>query len=527
MPLRRTDLAPPFSWEALRDAYTARFGDLIEVHEAYDWPAEPIVVDGSAGDDDDAEAEDYPRTPEEEAAEREAFLAEISREMARAREAKDKAMEADADKDEDPEPRHEPVAYYTLWFRSRGQARPRFVTATFGAAPYTGGFELFLTSAIPIRNFDSLLTELVESTTPLEPNKRFTIPLGMGKIPLEAALVLPASKSGSSIGRGVRALQVVPVTPWEWVLGGRSMDALVLSLEAEGVIEETDPLRNCVVSPGETRKFWARQRPVLLSRLSRKLRAVKARRDELVSQGASAARIAQQEQAIQKAELLLRHVESRELEPEDAAFAAWAAERGRQIVEVFQRLFQVLGPTLSALPDELRWTCQDVLGLALVAHPLADRLLREIVGDAALPQELDAEDVLRRAVSWFRENRPGAPESLLLAAGRDGLAAASRQTSAGDGALPWHVAWTSMAKHMFGLARDDLPERGESRVDVMAVGIEAVSDALAFEALGAPPFDRLVAVVTATVSRMSARHQAHIEANERLRARKGQRGKYH
>jgi hypothetical protein len=508
MPLRREKLEPLIPWETLRDAYSARFGALSAVHEVYDWFHEASRLEDSL--DDSA-----PSAAEDEGAGRESFLCELIEQIVRRNE-EEEALEMPS----------EPVAYYALWFRSHGEAGPRFVTATFGAAPYTGGVELFLSSEIMLSNFDILLADLVEDHAPLAPNT--IVPIRVRPFPFTAVLLLPVGERSFSLGRvgGVEryALQVVPLTASERALGEDSVESLVRSLSRAGVLAATDPLRDCVLCPERTRYFWAHQRPGVLSRAKRKIDAWRSLKDRLAAAGASEARLVVEEQAILSAEGLVRHIESREIDPDSEAERM--AAKVRALRETLERLYVEIEPTMRVIPEALRETCQEVLGLGLGTHPLADALFREIIGGVE-PPDFGTESLLASVLEWFRDNRPELSTSLLLRAGRAGLELAREQAAAADGVLPVHIAWSFAVQNMYFLPEEEWAEGAEARIDIVSKGIETVSDCLAYEALDAPPFDRLVIAVKTTVFQMSGRFHAHVQGGEGALVPKGERERYH
>ena len=161
-------------------------------------------------------------------------------------------------------------ACYELRFRGSGTAR---VYATFGAARWTGGAEIFVRSAAPFWPFSQRLDDLLGKTLSAGDvvSLDFTgsslvgatfLPIGTGSLELP----LP---QGATTSRTL--LQLVPLTAVEMELAKRDPSALVRALTDAGLIDTMDPLRASCVGDPETGPYWNASRLLFRAHAKRKL----------------------------------------------------------------------------------------------------------------------------------------------------------------------------------------------------------------------------------------------------------------
>jgi hypothetical protein len=519
MPLRRKDLDPYIPWETLRDAYSSRFGELLEAYAEHDWVYDKKDEPDEEEEERLAETGANPSSSEEENEdEGRAALWEL---IARCRAAQEAA-------DLRRWPRV-PVAYNGLWFRQSNGGETRQVIATFGAAPYSGGHELFISSLLFLGNFSLLLSDLVEGHAPLEPGMVLPVkPDTRRSLAFTAALILPVGIGSFSLGMvgGVErfALQVVPLTPWEKKLADDSIEKVALALERAGVLWATDPLRDCVVSPEGTQEYWAFERPKLIERTKRKLRKEMVHREKLVRIQAPSFCLDEQEKNIAACRAFIAFLEARKVDPE--LEAEKLAAECRAIEEVLTRVFEETEIAARMTPRELGDICPEIFSLAMSTHPHADLLLQAAIGNT-VPLRFDLDAFLASMVDWFRDHHSDANPTTVLEAGRAGFAAAKEESFATDGVVAPHVAWTFVVRSIYATLHDTSTERGADYAVSVTRGIEAVSEALARDDTGEPPYRRLVAAANATIVAMAFNWHLEPRAREYFLAQKKKREKYH
>lgn len=443
---RRRPRFPAIPWETLRDAYAARFGPLLRREPEFDLGA-----------------------PE-------------------------------------PEPGEgvEKALFDELTYASLTEADPRIVLASAGAAPRVG-HELFLASAIPFGGFAGVLGWLVRERAPLSPG--VVVPMRLWLCPFNAVLIAPASAAsvpfGEIDGAPRFALQVVPLTPAEAALGARSIEQLVDALRSGGALETVDPMRDCVLEPGTTRRFWRFARPLLLDDTLHRLEQRSKQLEKLLGFRALEVPtflLQKQEQLVVEARLLLRYIERRHV-GSGAPVARRAAfdERVGALGAIERHVGELFEAGLA--PDALREPCLRMVSIVLATHPGAEELLLAAEGR---PSKIgfDVEELLSRLVQLIGETRPDADLAAVLSGGRRGYEAAENRAATADGFVTREVAWERVMTGMFSSLSDRSTDESAAMSAAILRGIGAVGEAL-LRGADRPPIERLEDAATLVALRMT------------------------
>ncbi len=437
----RHDTSAPIPWEILRDAYAAAFGALVDVRTELDFgdfrcpPDErpsPFLPDGSFDES--------------------VLLADSYEDIVGA----------------------QPL-YHELIFGDVTPADPRSTMATFGAAPFTGGHEVFLTSSLPFPYFDRIAGELVERHCPLAPGR--IVPIEIHWTPFKAVLLAPPAAGsialGEVLGAPRYALRLVPLTPMEVELAARSLDDLLARLGAAGALTAVDPMRDCVVFPQGTQRFWKKLAPPFLRETARRQRWRRGQIDELLSLDAQESLLDREWLLLEHGELLLARIRAHQAK-------RWA--RHKQVNRAGRRLRASLDDALAAtaklldegvVPRAIADPCAEVVAATVAAHPIVERLLWHEVGVGDL-HRFEPATLPARLVKLVQLVRPDADGDLLRAAGEAGLRAAREMGTGADGFLPPHAIWAFVVKSMCLTACESV-RQGDRRL-AFAVAIEAGVD---------------------------------------------------
>jgi len=448
-----TPTAPCIPWETLRDAYVSRFGPLLRADAKLDFGDPPPPFD--------------PDEPEESIQDR------LSRPLPSPTAA---CAAVHAAK----------VSFYELSFASPTEADPRVVLATFGAAP-RAGHEVFLVSAVPFEGFGGVLEELWDHHTPFSPG--MVVPMKMWHTPFAAVLLAPPGAGSISLGDvgGTErfALRVIPLTRAEAELAADSVERLVSALRSAGVLDAVDPMRDCLFCPRTTQRYWALMRPPLIEITQRRLQMRSERLARLVAINAPECITEGDERLVFATKLLLKHIESKHVDPESPAERQ--AERFRIRVRLLKESLDGAKNLLDkgAVPGPLRLPCVQIATLALTTHPIAKQLLLAAEGDPD-KERFDVEELLPELVNLIRQARSDADPAALLSGGRKGFAAAQEHGAGADGFIAPHVVWAYVMKGMFVTQQELSTKQGAATAKAIEVGIETANLALAREADGLP-----------------------------------------
>lgn len=437
----RHDTTTAIPWEILRDAYAASFGELVDVRTELDFgdwrtPPEdrpsPFLPDGSL---DEA-----------------LLLSDTYEDIVAAQ-----------------------ALYNELFFGDATPEDSRSTLATFGAAPFTGGHEVFLTSSLPFLYFDGIPGELVEHHGPLAPGK--IVPMDIQWTPFKAVLLAHVGAGSIALGdvdgAPRYALRIVPLTPMELALSARSLDALVARLRAAGALDVADPMRDCVVFPQGTKRFWKKLAPPFLRETARRQKWRRGQIEELLALDAQASLLDRERILLEHGELLLARIR---------AHQAKRAARHKQVNRAGRRLRGFLDDALAAtsklldegaIPRVIAEPCAEIVAATVAAHPIVERLLWHEVGVGDL-HLFEPSNLPERLVNLVRRVRPDADADLLRSAGEAGLVAARETGTGADGFLPPHATWAFVVKSMCLTACESV-RAGDRRV-ALAVAIEAGVD---------------------------------------------------
>lgn len=331
--------------------------------------------------------------------------------------------------------------FWELTFGPMSEEDPRVVKASFGAARHAS-HEVFLVSAAPFHGFAGLLKKVVLASGTLVPGA--VIPLAIDETMFEAVLLAPPGAGSISLAeRGYPdrfALRVIPLTAAEAALGERSLDELLAALRAAGALDVTDPLRDCVVAPLTTRRFWAAARHRLLDYVQWKLELRSARLARMIAAKVHELIILNDVRLVKEVRLLLQHIESRPVDPdspEEQAVALWLSWSAplQPVAAELQRLADA-----GAIPDLIRRLWWEIVCITMATHPVARRLLPVAPGQPQLAR-LDAGEMLDLMVKLFRVGHPNVDPATLLAAGRQSLETARENGAADGGIAAPEVAW--------------------------------------------------------------------------------------
>jgi hypothetical protein len=392
------------------------------------------------------------------------------------------------------------VLFRELTFASLTEADPRYVVASAGAMS-RAGHEVFLAAAAPFGGFAGVLEWLVRDHAPLLPGT--VIPTKLWLCPFDAVLLAP-SEAGSiplgEVGGAPRlALNVVPLTPAETELAACSIDRLVAALRSAGALFVADPMRDCVLRPEETRRFWRLARPLLLDDTLDRLAQRSKRLDE--SRGLRALEMSTfvleiAERLVREAKLLVRHIEARRVELPARRRAAQFHARAAALAEIEGHVMELFERGL--VPGALREKCLQLVSIVLASHPGVEQLLLE-AQERSSRVSFDVEELLSRLVSLLREARPELPPEALLAAGRAGYARAEKKAATADGFIPRDAAWQYIVA---GMLTDRSTDEEKAAARAMVEGVGAFSAALRREP-DRPPIERLEDALTVSLLRMA------------------------
>lgn len=464
---------PSVSWETLRDAYTARFGEPLRIEAEYDFGEPPPEADD--GDESELRPPDSGSTP--------GSPLDVDESELRARIESLPPPPRDDDLDDK-------MLFWELTFASLTEADPRVVMASFGAAPRAGN-EVFLASAVPFGGFAGVIKALIRDHAPLSPG--MVIPMKIWSTPFQAVLLAPPGAGSIPLGRAGDverfSLNVVPLTRAEMELAADSVDRLVAALRAAGALEATDPMRDCVLVPSATERYWAFVRPLLLEDTQDRLEQRSVRLGRLTGLGVPSFVLESDQRLVVQARLLLRHILSKKVDPGSPAERRAELFRRRtssfeeisdHVSEVFQR---------GAVPAVLRLPCALIVAITTATHPVAQRLLLDVEGQPDR-ERFEVEELLPRLIRLIRESRPDADPAALLAGGRRGYALAQERAAVADGFVANHVAWEYVVAGMVTAMEDRATEEGAATVTAMRAGIDAANRVLLREG-ALPPMDRL------------------------------------
>ena len=483
-------------WETLREIYLGRFGPLLAVEEEVDFGEwEPQAGDLLLQDDEEEEDDgsDPPDGWEDEDADDHEEEVETPEEAA-ARFRADLALQSACESSV--------LLHYELTFAHLTEEEPRVVVASFGAVSHAG-HEVFLESAVPFCGFNGVISRIAREHAPLSPG--MVVEVEIPYTPFTAVLLAPEGSGSIPLGEagGARrfALRLVPLTAAEAKLGAESVERLVAALGAAGALGAVDPLRDCVVAPRKTQGYWALMRSSLLALTRHRLKRRLVRHDRLATLDAPAMILENERQLIAIARLLLRHIESKPVDPASPA-EQWAAMFRRYEVardEIYRGAQGFFAK--GVVPAGLRRACAIVVVATLQTHPVAERVL-EWAGNGSPGEGFDAGEAVLRLVGLVAPLVPWVDPAALVAGGRMGHAVAREACGVADGFVAPHVLWEHvMAGMCMELVNDASEAEQDAMLDAFQAGVTIANHVLVRED-ARPPLVRLEAASREIVRRM-------------------------
>jgi hypothetical protein len=443
-------------WELLRDAYLAHFGPLLDLEERYDFEDQEISEDVSEG-------------------------GEIA------------AGEVDAGGFDSDGFFAAEVVYCTLRFATPDTGS-RLVLATFGAGPRTGGHEVFFALATPFPPLEWLLDDKAITGVSLAPG--LVLPLRIQDTPFTAILFAPADAGSIAFplaDGGTRyALRAIPLTDPERELAGESLEKLVRALREAGVLEVVDPLRDCVVAPGHTRKFWALAGPALQQWTDQRVDRAAAHYQKMIADEAPDVVLETATRELAVARSAQRHFEAKwpGAAPAEERFARQMQRHESLIAAVFDGATKGL-----PLPPKDLWRAAiaEIIGLTLQTHPAAQTLIT-MAGGMTVVSDFNASRLVDQVCEWLQRFHPEADLAMLAEAGKTGATLGTTQRLTADGAVSPSGAWKTIVWSIYlrFFSPESLEEaRQDKLMSAVLEGIGVAADIFQCED-ASPPEERLI-----------------------------------
>jgi len=335
---------------------------------------------------------------------------------------------------------------YLLRFQGRDVHGAGRVYATFGAARWTGGAELFLRSAAAYGHFrpcrEQLLGRLLHPGDVIPVELPCTELRAVTFLPVDAGSFALPTPDGALTSR--RVLQVVPITADEIELARSDFPALVAALRASGSLEAMDPLRPSCVGRTAPGPYWTRARLVLLARTRRTLRHHTEYHRNMAAIGASGAMIADAAALLRETSALLRFLESH---------AANARHGLSQAVELRRLVIDTVIELYDVVPQWVLDQGESVLHFVFATHPRAMPLVEDALASPARSVVKEPKAFLARMLRVFESVTTLPTENVVLAATRGMNAELQQAKDKGLRVDPGRV-WIAVATEMFALLND-------------------------------------------------------------------------
>lgn len=368
--------------------------------------------------------------------------------------------------------------YQVLRFWAR---RPPMIYASLGARPA----EVTISSVVPFAEFKDTVANLAAGGGARKPSPLTLLPCRIERTPFEGVLIVPPEDGTLVVpvpGRSaIRAYRAVPVTGSELGLGQDAPERLLHLLRGAGALV-VDPLRDCVLEPELTRRFWQIERPLLLAHERRRLRASRTRLSFFRESGAPPMAAELEERLIATREALLAHVER------SAAAEDRTAARLLGIESMLADLMDIgTKPFLAFVDDATLKAMRLFLMLVVQTHPEARALLHRAIDLA--PEPWSPDEAVQSISGLLVEVYPEVRQEDLVARAREGLArAAARASGAGT---PEGQSWSRLCEAVFRRLGDEDGPLDAAVGSCIASTARASSQLEAAPDEAAPPDERL------------------------------------
>lgn len=309
--------------------------------------------------------------------------------------------------------------------------------ASLGARPA----EVTLSCAVPFPELKDAVAELAGRSSELSPLT--LLPYRIERTPFEGLLIVPREELAPAVpvsrtpARDV--YRAVPVTGSELSLGLDAPERLHQLLCAAGALV-VDPLRDCVLEPEVTRRFWKTARPLLLADERRRLRNARVRRSYFEETGYLAVAAEHEARMIAMREALIEHVERSGTSDELALAMSLGLDR------IFAELADIGTFSLfSSVDMETLSHIRSFLMLMVRTHPEAWPLLLRTFNFA--PEPWSPEETIEIIVTVLVDLYPQARREPLLTRAREALARDAVRVP-GSGSAEGH-AWSRLCEAVY------------------------------------------------------------------------------
>jgi hypothetical protein len=313
------------------------------------------------------------------------------------------------------------------------------------------GHEITLVSPVPFPELAELVGKVAHAAS--------AAPLGViayriERTPFDGLLFLPPEDGTFVLGHvdGVPryALRAVPITPAERRLAADSPGKVLALLRKAGALE-ADLLRDCVVEPKRTRRFWAHNKPALFMAERRRMNLVIERMQRLRELNAPHEFFVMEDRLLAKRRAVLAYLQA---SPADRGSPEHriADQLIKEVTTCAKIIERVTGAYGSLLPPRVLRATMEMLLLVLTTHPEAVRLMAFVEGTGLSGKPWSADAALVFCADMIvRSHRRLKPEKL-VARGRTALEGAARSFEPDRGVPFDSFAWAQMLRAMLAAA---------------------------------------------------------------------------